>query len=67
MKTPKSTTTQDAKTDTPGSSQPTSDTDKVSKVELRSQQCQDAQLMDQDFGTWHDKMISKGHDRLRVH
>ena len=42
-KMPRSTSTsRDAKTDAPGPSQPTSDADKVSEVELRNQQHQDA-------------------------
>ena len=53
-KTLKNATTKEAKTDTPRSSQPASDADKVSEVKLRSQWCKDAQLMDKDFGTWCD-------------
>ena len=40
--------------------QPISDMDKVSEVELRNQWCQDAQLLDKDFSTWHDQKIGEG-------
>ena len=56
-KTPKSATAKEAKADAPGSSQ----APKVSEAELR-QQHKDAQLMDEDFGAWHDQMISEGHN-----
>ena len=49
------------------SSQPTSDLDKVSEAEHRSQWYEDAQLMDKSFGTWHDQMISEGHDGWKEH
>ena len=60
-KTLKSTSTiRDAKTHVPGPTQPISDADKVSEVELRNQQHQDARLLDKDFGAWHNQKIGEG-------
>ena len=52
---------------TPGSSQPTSDADKISEAELRNQLRQDAQLMDKDFSTWCDAKIREGHNGWKKH
>ena len=60
-KTLKSTSTiKDTKTHVPVPTQPVSDVDKVSEGELRNQWCKDAQLLDKDFGAWHDQKISEG-------
>ena len=60
-KMPKSTSTiRDAKTYAPGPTQPISDVDKVSEMELRNQRHQDTRLLDKNFGAWHDQKISEG-------
>ena len=46
---------------------PNPDADKVSESELSDQQCQDAQLMDKDFGTWHDKKFREGSTAWKKH
>ena len=53
-------TTKDTTANTPGPSEPDPDADKVPESKLREQQCQDARLLDKDFGAWCNKKISKG-------
>ena len=53
-------TNRDTKTHAPGTTQSISDADQVYEAELRNQQHQDVQLLDKDFGAWHDQKISGG-------
>ena len=58
---PKSTPTiRDTKTHAPDPTQPIPDADMVSEAELRNQECQDARLLDKDFGAWCDQKIGEG-------
>ena len=60
----------EAKGGNPNSSQTLSLPDLDSKdteEEWKVQQCKDAQLLDRNFGEWHDRMISEGHAEWKKH